>query len=194
MILGLTALGEGSMPLRTRLQTALMHMLGAATGGALMATVLWLAATPIRTLLPTAVSIGVVIGVALVAIAIDLRIVPGASRGKQVPSPWLGRYGPQRAYLLYGLKFGAAFSTLRPYAVVYPVFAALAFVGSLPAAVLCGAIFGVGRTAIVGPGSFKSVLTSRALFHGRWTRQVWTAASIVLSVGLSALALASGAA
>jgi hypothetical protein len=192
MILGLTALGEGSMPLRTRLETALMHMLGAAVGGTFTASLLWLAATPIRTLLPTAVSVGIVILVAIVAIAIDLRLVPGASRGKQVPSPWLGRYGPQRAYALYGLKFGAAFGTLRPFAVIYPTFAALALLVSLPTAVLCGAVFGIGRTAIVGPASFKSVWTSKALYHGRWTRQAWTATSIVLSLGLSVLALASG--
>jgi hypothetical protein len=192
MILGLTALGEGRMPLRIRLETALTHVLGAMAGGALMALGVWLAATPLRTLAPTEVSIGVVVLVAVVAVGIDLRVIPGAGRGKQVPSPWLKRYGPQRAYALYGLKFGAAFSTLRPFAVVYPVVAAVGLLVSLPMALVCGAVFGIGRTAIVGPASFKSVWTSQALYHGRFTRQVWTATSVVLSLGLSALALAGG--
>jgi len=53
-------------------------------------------------------------------------------------------------------------------------------------------VFGIGRTAFVGPASFKAVWTSRALYHARWTRHVWTALSVALSLGLSALALAAG--
>lgn len=188
MILGLTALGEGRMPLRTRVETAASHALAAAAGGALIAFLLWLAATPVRTLLPSPVALSAVVATAVVAIGIDTRLLRGASKGRQVPGTWLRRYGPQRAYALYGLRFGMAFTTLRPFAVIYVLFVALAVLVSLPVAMLCGALFGFGRTAIVGPASFGSVVSSKFLYHGVGVRRIWATISVALTVVLVLMA------
>jgi hypothetical protein len=194
MALGLTALGEGRMPARMRLEASAAHSLGGVIGGGVVAAGLWLAATPIRTLFPSPVPELVVSIIAIAAVAIDANLLKLQNRSGQVPAVWYGRYGPQRSYAMYGFLFGAGFATLRPHAVIYTVFAALALLAPLPAAALGGAVFGLGRTVVIGPASLRATAVSWLLYRSPRVHRVWSAVSIVLSVALLWVAIATAGA
>lgn len=191
MILGLTALGEGRMPTRTRISTWALHMAGALVGGLAAAVGLWLLLSPVRALLPAVVLVAVVVTCAAVAIGVDLGWVRLNMAVRQVPAVWFGRYGPQRSYALYGLMFGSAFSVLRPFAVTYPLFASIALLADLQTALLAGMLFGVGRAVIVGPASYAATAVSRLLFRDLRMHRVWAAVSVLLTIALAFVVLSS---
>lgn len=188
MILGLTALGEGSMPTRIRVRASVGHLLGGVLGGAAVAAVLWLLASPFRTLAPSFIPALIVGAVALMALAIDTGQVRERP-GRQVPAVWFGRYGPSRSYAMYGLMFGSTFATLRPFAVIYPVFAGIAMLVPLPAALLSGALFGAGRTATIGFASLRATAISGILYRRPGMRRIWVGASVLLTLCLLGMAM-----
>lgn len=187
MVLGLTALGEGRIPIRIRLAAAMGHIIGAIVGGAVVSAGIWLMATPVRTLVPITIVASAVLAAVVVAIAIDARLVHVQNRSGQVPARWRQRYGVTRSYGLYGLMFGTAFATLRPHAVTYPLFVALALQRSLAVAVVAGCCFGIGHTFLVGPASYVPRLSGQVLFYNRVARRLWTSFSIAVTLGLALL-------
>jgi hypothetical protein len=193
MILGMTALGEGRMPALTRLEMSVAHALGGALGGALMAALVWLAATPVRTILSSPVPEFVVAGAAVVAVGIDTHLLHVHNRTGQVPAVWFARYGPQRSYAIYGFLFGAAFATLRPFAVIYAIFLALGMLVGFPAAVFGGALFGLGRTVLIGPASLRATGAALVLYRAPGVHRYWAGGSVVLSLTLVWTAIGHGA-
>lgn len=189
MILGLTALGEGRMPSRIRLETSVAHLAGGAVGGSLMAGVLWLAGTPIHTLLPPAIPATVVGATAILAVLMDAKLLKLRTWGSQVPPVWFARYGPQRSYAMYGFMLGSGLATARPYAVTYPAFAALALLAPFPEAILGGALFGLGRTVLIGPGSLRATAVSRLLYRAPGVHRVWSVLAVGLSLGVLSIAI-----
>lgn len=194
MILGLTALGEGRMPLRTRIEMSTGHTVGGMVGGTAASAILWLAFTPIRTLFPDAVSAVSVATTAVVAILVDTRLLRTRSHGSQVPPVWLARHGPTRSYAMYGFMLGSGFATARPYAVIYAVFLALALLSPFPQALMGGALFGLGRTALIGPASFRATAISLLLYRSPRSRRVWSTVSVMLSAALVLLVAVSAGA
>jgi hypothetical protein len=130
---------------------AFLHALGGATGGATAAGVLWLAFTPIRTLLPTWIAATLFAVAGLASVGVDLGWWQAPIHSEQVPKVWFGRFGPTRSYALYGLTLGAGVLTHVPYAITFTVFAACTMSASIVPAVLAGLSYGVGRTFPVGP-------------------------------------------
>jgi hypothetical protein len=190
MLLGMTALGEGGGPLKgSRTRMAVSHMAGGVVGGASVAAVAWLLATPVRTLVPAVARVGIVVAVAALAVLIDLGLVRKSHRLGQVPRDYARKWGMTKAYALYGARFGAAFTTLVPYAATYTLFAALTLTLPLGSAALGGALFGLGRTILIGPGSLVATRLSSFLFRGSGVRQKWIAVSFVLSALLAATQL-----
>jgi hypothetical protein len=190
MLLGMTGLGEiGERNRALRAKMAVGHVAGAVTAGAAMAMALWLLLTPIRTLLPPLISPLFVATTAVLAIAVDLGIVRQTHRLGQVPREYFRKWGSAKAYTLYGLRFGAGFTTLVPYAATYTLFAVLAIAQPFASAALCGAFFGLGRTVLIGPGSLIATELSRVLFRNRGVRRWWVSASLILSTLLAATQL-----
>lgn len=168
-----------------------MHVVGGVAGGAITGGVAWLILSPLRTLFPPEVSVGIVIAAAVAATLVDARVIHVKSTGSQVPPVWLTRYGPQRSYGMYGFMFGVAFATIRTYAVIYAVFLAMGLLGTFPTAAAGGALFGLGRTAIIGPASLRATLVSKVLYRGRGVWRAWTLGSAALSAATVLVALRS---
>lgn len=116
-----------------------------------MAGLCWLALTPVRTILPQAVGLGLVAGVAVVAALSDFGLLSLRRQNRQVPQRWFSTYGAEKAYGLYGFWLGAGLATNVAYALEYAVFIGAAVLLPFPAALAAGAIFGFGRTALAGP-------------------------------------------
>lgn len=192
MILGLTALGEGSMPTRMLVRMSIAHAAGGVVGGGAAAATIWLALTPVRTLLPGVVAEVIVAAVALTAVLVDVKVLKVHAVGGQVPPEWYARYGPERSYAMYGLVLGSAFGTFRPYASVYAVFAALGFLVPLELAVLSGAAYGFARTAVIGPASLAATPIAKLLYLHP-PKAAWATLSIAVTclVLLMALGLQS---
>jgi hypothetical protein len=190
MLLGMTALGEGGRtPKGSRARMAVAHIAGGVIAGASVAAAAWLLATPVRTLVPAVARAGIVVAVAALAALIDLGFVRRSHRLGQVPRDYARKWGATRAYALYGARFGAAFTTLVPYAATYTLFAVLTLTLPLGSAALGGALFGLGRTILIGPGSLVATELSSFLFRGRGVRRRWIAVSFVLSALLAATQL-----
>jgi hypothetical protein len=151
VIQGTRSLGQGTeRGLRLPIVMSVLHGLSGAIGGAGLAVAVWAFSIPVRTLLPRTVVVGLFACVAVLAMAADTVHTPMPARHIQVPKSWYGRYGPVRSYALYGLVLGAGLLTDIPYAVTYTIFAS-GLVLPIGLAVLLGALFGLGRTAVVGP-------------------------------------------
>jgi hypothetical protein len=192
MVLGLTALGEGRMPTSMRIQMAVLHTAGGLVGGALGFGAVWLLLTPIRTF-GTATAVVITSAVAFAAVGLDVGVLRPRRRGRQVSPAWYTRYGPRRSYLYFGAVLGAAIGTIRPFAVSYVVFCAAALWLPLHLALLAGALFGLGRTGIIGPASLRATTCSRVLYRARHAHAAWSvvsvAASLVVPAGMAAHAL-----
>lgn len=172
---------------RLRLQMAAAHTIGGAAGGVIGVGVIWLVASPARTLLPLGVREGAVALVALVACLVELRVVHIGGHQKQVNAHWYRRYGPTRSYAAYGLMLGSAIATLRPFSFVYPAFAATALLVPFKGALLCGAVFGLGRTAFLGPASYRATFMSKVLYRSGSAFAFWRGLSMVSSLALLAI-------
>lgn len=191
MILGLTALGEGRTPLRTRISMSLAHAAGGMAGGALTAAAVWLALTPLRTLLPPSVGVVAMAAVCIAALAADLGLWLVRSRMPQVPQTWLARFGPARAYGSYGAVLGAAFATPHPYAVVYPLFLAMALFVPLPVALACGVLFGGARSLAATVFSYRATAISWAIYRRPGAPRTASICSALLTVAVGWLAAGS---
>jgi hypothetical protein len=170
------------MPHRTRVVMAVAHFVGGVAGGAVGAVAVWLVASPLRTILPLSAREGIVAAVALVAVLMELRILKVRGRQGQVDARWYRKFGPVRAYAAYGLMLGSAIATLRPFAFVYPVLAATGLLVPFPDAVLCGAVFGLGRTVLLGPASYRATFFSCVLHRHAYAFAAWRGVSTTASL------------
>lgn len=153
MIGGIASLVQGEREKRLRVTTRmwLAHTAGGVIGGAAMAAALWLVFTPLRTLPPELFVVSVFVVLAAAALLAELERLGLPRQARQVPQLWSRRYGPSGSYALYGLWLGAGLATNVTYTVEYVAFFAAALFLSLPSALIAGAAFGLGRTALIGP-------------------------------------------
>ena len=160
-------------------------------GGAVSALAFWLLLTPLRTLTPAAAPrVGVVV-VAFLAVGAELGWLHERQRidRGQVPPEWLGRLGPTKAYLAYGLSLGSGVATHVEYTGTYTVFSAIGLLAPFPVALAAGGAFGLARTWVVGPigGSRVGTGTFVRLFDRRG--RVLPLASAGLSIALVGVVL-----
>ena len=185
MILAIGSLGEGAPRRRTKLAMAAAHLAGGAIGGCAAIAVVWLAATPVRTLLPQAVAIVLLVPIVAWALSVDLgHTLKSSARGRQVQSTWLKHRGPIVGFALYGAKLGAGLLTYVPFAVTYAMFAAAALLLSGPAALACGALFGAARACAVTVGALRAEAASQILFRRRGSRRLYLAVSVAASIAI----------
>ena len=116
---------------------------GAATGA--LAGVLGVALAALTGLPGTATAAAIVAAVAVGAAVAEWTGVALPSLHRQVDERWLDTYRNWVYGLGYGLQLGAGVTTYITTAAVYVVLAAAVLVGSLPAAILIGALFGLVR-------------------------------------------------
>jgi hypothetical protein len=116
-----------------------------------MAAAVWLLVTPFRTLLPSIALLAFLAPFALAAALSDLGHVELPRQQRQVPQSWYGRHGPIGSYVRYGLGLGAGLATNVTYAAEYTVFLGAGLLLPIASAVIVGALFGLGRTILVGP-------------------------------------------
>lgn len=185
MIQGIASPGGGGTLQGTGTRAAmwLAHLIGGALGGSLIAIVAWVLLTPIRTLLPAPSAAVVVVGIGFLSALIDLRIISRPLHGRQVPSVWYRRYGPVRAYWMFGFFLGGGLTAHVPHAATYSAFAAMSMLTSLPQAIIVGVTFGVARTLVIGPAALLPGMSARVLYTSRSSR--WAIPK--LSAGLSGL-------
>lgn len=74
------------MPWRTHLAMSAAHVAGGVVGGVLASALLWLAATPIRTLVPVGMSELLVAAVAILALAVDAKLLRLRRNGTVAPA------------------------------------------------------------------------------------------------------------
>jgi len=158
MIHGIASLGPREQTsVKTKLGTATAHVAGGIAGGAAMAGVAWLVATPLRTLLPGAAVIVLLGMLVLSSGAHDLRLVGDRVHGgRQVPATWRKRYGHYRGFAAFGAALGAGIATFVPYAITYVLFATAAVLLPFGEAVACGALFGFTRAGAAALGSVRA--------------------------------------
>ena len=187
MINGISSLVQGAHSRVAVARVTGLHALGGVLGGALMAGLCWLALTPVRTILPTVVGVGVIVVVAILAALADLRVVSLQRQNRQVPQRWFKVYGIERAYAMYGLWLGAGLATNVSFAVEYVVFIGAAVLLPLAPALVAGAIFGLIRTGAVGPIGVLPELASTwtGIFRVRGNQL-----PVLSAVGAAALAAA----
>jgi hypothetical protein len=185
MINGIASLVQGEHSKAFVGRVVLSHAAGGAVGGATMAGVCWLVLTPVRTLLPEVVDLGLMVVVAVCAGLFDFGLLPLRRQNRQVPQRWFSTYGPQRAYALYGFWLGAGLATNVTYALEYVVFAGAAVLLPFGPALVAGAIFGFGRTGLAGPIGVipRGASTWSELFRGQQLRL--PAASGLIALGLA---------
>jgi hypothetical protein len=165
------------------------HAVSGAFGGLAMAAILWLLLTPLRTLPPALVAYVMVAGLAASASLADLGVVHLPRQRRQVPQRWWRTYGPIRSYALYGFWLGAGLVTNITYMVELVVLVGAGVLLPLHEAMLIGAIFGLGRTAPVGPLAASPRLATwwgDRVYGGETTLALRTSA--ILSAGLALLA------
>jgi hypothetical protein len=151
MINGISSLVQGEHSRAVVGRVALFHAVGGATGGASMAGICWLVLTPIRTILPSAIALGLLVCLAVCTALSDFGLLSLQGQNRQVPQRWLSTYGVEKAYGLYGFWLGAGLATNVAYALEYVVFIGAAILLPLFPALVAGAIFGLCRTAVAGP-------------------------------------------
>lgn len=151
MINGIVSLVQGEHSKAFVGRVVLLHAAGGAVGGAAMAGLCWLALTPVRTIMPEAVGLALVVGLAVCMALFDLGLLSLRRQNRQVPQRWFATYGAEKAYALYGFWLGAGLATNVTYALEYVVFVGAGVLLPLPPALVAGAIFGLGRTALAGP-------------------------------------------
>lgn len=172
MALGLTSLGGGSSSFLRRSSTWFAHELGGMAGGAAMATTLWFAATPLRTLIAGDATRALLIALLAACVLFDLGLTRLPESKRQVPQEWLQRYGPTKSFAAYGAVLGAGLLTPVPSAVVYAVFVLCGFAKLLGTAIVAGAVFGAARAAVVGLAALQPGLSSRVLFRSTLSQNV----------------------
>jgi hypothetical protein len=195
MVLGIAGLGEATSLRRKRGAVGAVHAASGALGGAAMTASLWLALTPLRTLLPGAVPTAVLACVATAAALADVRVIDLPRQRRQVPQIWFRSHGPFRSYALYGLWLGAGLITNITYMVELVVLVAAALLLPAPDALLVGAVFGLGRTAPVGPlGSSRRLAAwwGSVVYGGETTSAVRMSAALSASVAVVAAARVIG--
>lgn len=141
-------------------------------GGTAMATILWVAATPLRTLIAGHATRALLIAVLGACVLFDLGLARLPESKRQVPQEWLRRYGPTKSFAAYGAVLGAGLLTPVPSAVVYAVFVLCGFAKLLVTAVVAGAIFGAARAGVVGLAALQPSLSSRVLFRSALSQNV----------------------
>jgi hypothetical protein len=192
MIHGIASLGpgEGSSP-TVQARTAAAHVAGGFVGGTAMAASLWLAVTPVRTLLPAPAVVGLFAIVVVVAAGIDLRLLDrGTSRGRQVPATWRRRYGHYRGFMAFGAVLGMGVGTFVSYALTYVAFAAAAVLMPLGLAAASGAVFGIARAGAAAIGSGAAPVAGDAFKRLQRSRHVPTLLSVLVSSAVLAAAIA----
>jgi hypothetical protein len=151
MINGIVSLVQGEHSKAFVGRVVLLHAAGGAVGGAAMAGLCWLALTPVRTILPEVAGLALITGLAVCMALSDFGLLSLRRQNRQVPQRWFAIYGAEKAYALYGFWLGAGLATNVTYALEYVVFIGAAVLLPLPPALVAGAIFGLGRTALAGP-------------------------------------------
>jgi hypothetical protein len=149
-----------------------------------MGALVWLALTPIRTVVPRAGLLALLTVVATLCALVDFGVLRRPATGRQVPATWLRRYGPVRSYGLYGIVLGAGLLTHVPHALTYLTFAALGLLLPAHLAVLVGALFGIARSFVIGPAAPKAELASKLLFRSRGSQLIWPKVSAVVSLAV----------
>lgn len=155
-----------------------------------MVVSLWIVATPVRTLTPQALSVAVLVAIAVAAALADTGNITLPRQRRQVPQAWMRNHGPARAYAMYGVWLGAGLVTNISYMVEAVVLSAAALLLPFPEAILVGGIFGLGRTAPVMPLGISQALS------GWWTRLYRRSdarmrfASAILSLTVAGIAVA----
>jgi hypothetical protein len=172
----------------------MLHLLGGAAGGAVVATGAWIAATPLRTLLPGFLVAAVMVMVAIRSVAADLNWTEHRwGWGKQVPATWLARWGRGRAFAAYGFVLGGGLTSFAPFAVTYVVFSASGLLLALGPAAVAGALFGGARSTLVVTGLLRPAGVADAIFVSGRLRNVFRYTSVTASLLVAAAALSATA-
>jgi hypothetical protein len=150
MVTGINSLVKGERSTRQVVAVAFVHPMFGVVGGCGMALLVWLLVTPLRTILPNAFVLALVVVIAGITAAADAHLIEIPRHARQVPQSWYRAYGPVRSYALYGLWLGAGLASNVTYAVEYTVFIGAGLLLPLPWAVAAGVLFGLGRTTFVG--------------------------------------------
>lgn len=122
----------------------LLFILGGIAGGGISFTSAWLIMTPIRTILPEFPRQAFLVFIGLLLIG-RFTIHNRATYYRQVPRVWLVRFGPPRAYFVFGLSLGAGILTYMPTAATAVAMLVAAVSTSFPIAASIGALFGAVR-------------------------------------------------
>ncbi len=146
MLSSITPLGERGRGNRWS-TTAAWFVAGATLGGATLGTVLGLVGEGLGRVVPDGGRLGLVLVLAVTAVAVDGARRPGLLPGwrRQVDERWMAEYRPWVYGLGWGAQLGAGVLTIVSSAGTYLVVAVAALVGSLPAGVALGTTFGLTR-------------------------------------------------
>lgn len=186
MLLGMTGLGEIRTPNPTRLVMGLSHTVGGLLGGAGTVAAAWVTLIPARIVIQgPALKICLTLVLAL-AVLVDLGLLQWRDRRGQANPEWRVRFGHIRSYFLYGFLFGSGWLTLKPSATYYAVIAVAAGYLPLGHAVLAGALFGIGRTILVYPASYRATAVSLVIARGRHSYRLMRAAGVTVTLSMLA--------
>lgn len=131
------------------LVSVVSHVAGGALGGALVLSVVALAAALVGP--SESVRVGIALCVLGVALLFDLRIIRARvpSPTRQVPRRWREEFGLHTTAFLYGLGLGMGVTTRVYFAITYAIFIAAALLLPFALAAAVGAAFGLARSASV---------------------------------------------
>jgi len=192
MILGIAFLGEGRRPIRSQFVVGAAFMAGCLAGGMASAAGLWIAVTPVRTMLPL---VAVQATGAVVAVAAMVLSVRGKRlwRAGLVPSTWPHRFGELRGWGLLGFVLGGGLGSYAVTTLTYVAFLSPALLLSFPAALGAGAAFGGVRALVAIVGSLSPDRFGWALFRSgvapRVARHVATTACGAVALAICATAI-----
>jgi hypothetical protein len=166
------------------------HLAGGGAGGSAAGALAWLAATPVRTLLPHGFAAGALLSLGVAATAHEI----GQRRGKfgwgrQVPGTWRYRFGEPKAFAGFGFLLGGGIFTYAPFAATYVVFAYVGLMLPIGAAVLAGVLFGSARSTAVLLGLISPHRIQRWLFLTGRSMRVQQSLSAAVAITLSLVAL-----
>lgn len=183
MVLGIVSSGRGNRnSFSRRAGLSAVHIAGGVVGGVATAFCVWLALTPVRTLLPGPAVAAVLAGVVVAAVITDLHLFGRRSRrGRQVPQRWID-YGLYRGFALYGAVLGSGLLTYVPVALIYVTWAAIGLFLDLPFALLAGALLGFGRAFAVVLASFAPLRSRDFLMRSAPVQRALPWASVLASV------------
>jgi hypothetical protein len=187
MILGIASPGGGRNDVGDRggrVRMWLAHLAGGLFGGGSAATLVWILASPVRTLPPHAATVSAFAGAVAFFTAWDLIKFRLPFRGRQVPATWKSAYGATRSYGMYGAFLGAGLLTYVSVGATYVLYCGLALMSDLTTAAAAGAIYGVARAGLVGPAALSVETSSKLLYRSKYSQPALSIVSAFASSGL----------